>query len=87
MALDLNPEGLGGVWGLGEDVKVGWAMSTRIDLQVCAQSYFDVMQAACSESWTRDPFDRAIVAQARRMDCPLLTRDRKIRDNYSKAFW
>ena len=58
----------------------------EIDLQVCSQPYLDVMQAACLESWTRDPFDRAIVAQARRSECPLLTRDRKILDHYPKTF-
>ena len=58
-----------------------------VGLEICPQPYLDVMQAACQESWTRDPFDRAIVAQARRTTSPLLTRDRKIQEHYAAAFW
>ena len=62
-------------------------LSQEIGLEVCSQNYLAVMRAACLEGWTRDPFDRAIVAQARLSKAPLLTRDRKIRQNYPAAFW
>ena len=44
-------------------------------------------QVAATLGWTRDPFDRLIVAHALTWAAPLLTRDGKIRDNYSHAFW
>ena len=43
--------------------------------------------SALSFSWTRDPFDRLITAQAARLEAPLLTRDRKIREHYARAVW
>lgn len=58
-----------------------------IGLQICSMPYLDVIKAACLESWTRDPFDRTIVAQARTNKEPLLTRDRKITEHYAAAFW
>jgi len=38
-------------------------------------------------SWTRDPFDRLIVAHALAYSAVLCTRDRLVRDNYSHATW
>lgn len=39
------------------------------------------------ESWTRDPFDRIITAQAAVSGAVLLTRDERIRANYRQAVW
>jgi PIN domain nuclease of toxin-antitoxin system len=44
-------------------------------------------EIAATLGWTRDPFDRLIVAHALSWAAPLLTRDGKIRDNYNHAFW
>lgn len=38
-------------------------------------------------SWTRDPFDRLIVAQAALDDSFLITRDRLILEHYPQAVW
>ena len=38
-------------------------------------------------SWTRDPFDRMIVATAMLHEAPLVTRDRRIRDHFPGAVW
>ncbi len=38
-------------------------------------------------NWTRDPFDRLIVAHAMVWSAPLLTRDDLIQEHYSQAFW
>jgi len=38
-------------------------------------------------SWTRDPFDRLITADALAANDKLITRDRLIRKNYKKAVW
>ncbi len=58
-----------------------------IGLEVCTQPYVAVMEAACTESWTRDPFDRTIVAQARLQSSPLISRDHNVQKNYSAATW
>jgi PIN domain nuclease of toxin-antitoxin system len=38
-------------------------------------------------SWTRDPFDRLLVAASLLHDAPLITRDRRIQENYPRAVW
>jgi PIN domain nuclease of toxin-antitoxin system len=38
-------------------------------------------------TWTRDPFDRMIAAQAVVADAPLLTADETILDNLPLATW
>jgi PIN domain nuclease of toxin-antitoxin system len=42
---------------------------------------------AMSLSWTRDPFDRMLVATALLHQAPFVTRDRKIRENFQNAVW
>ena len=38
-------------------------------------------------SWTRDPFDRLLVATAILHQAPLVTRDRRIHENFPGAIW
>ncbi len=56
-----------------------------IGLRVCDRPFQDVALQAASESWTRDPFDRIIVAQARLAKAVLVTRDGNILANYNRA--
>lgn len=59
-----------------------------VDLRVKDASLDAVVQAGLYEDWTRDPFDRMIVAQARaEAMAPLITADRQIRRHYPKAVW
>lgn len=46
-----------------------------------------VAARAAGESWTRDPFDRIIVAQAALDEAPLLSRDRQIAEHYRHTIW
>jgi PIN domain nuclease of toxin-antitoxin system len=46
-----------------------------------------VCQAALGLSWTRDPFDRLLSAQALATATPLVTKDRTIREHLSLAWW
>jgi PIN domain nuclease of toxin-antitoxin system len=46
-----------------------------------------VIPLAMPLSWTRDPFDRLIVATALLHKEPLVTRDRGIHENFSGAVW
>lgn len=46
-----------------------------------------VVSSAMTLAWTRDPFDRLIVATAQLHAAGLVTRDRRIRANYAAAIW
>jgi PIN domain nuclease of toxin-antitoxin system len=46
-----------------------------------------VAETALGMSWTRDPFDRLIVADARASGAGLVTRDRRIRQHLPEAVW
>lgn len=62
-------------------------LSSRIGLRICERAFDAVVSQAMSLSWTRDPFDRLIVANARLNDNFLVTKDQKILENYSHARW
>ena len=60
----------------------------QIGLQVCEHSFADIADTATFEAWTRDPFDRVIVAHAKANGyAPLVTADLRIQQNYPKAIW
>jgi PIN domain nuclease of toxin-antitoxin system len=61
------------------------ALASDIGLKICDTPFAVVANRALEERWTRDPFDRFIVAQARLGGAPLITRDREIRVRYSAA--
>ena len=68
------------------------AIMTRLDstigLSHCPIPFADIARAACCETWTRDTFDRLIVAQARHAaNAPLLTADENIKVHYKPAIW
>jgi PIN domain nuclease of toxin-antitoxin system len=56
-------------------------------LRICDLPFEDVTRVALRETWTRDPFDRIIVAQARLREITLITKDRMIREQYERATW
>ena len=58
-----------------------------IGLETCPQPFAAVIGAALALDWTRDPFDRIIVAQAAHRASPLLTADQNIREHYLAAIW
>jgi PIN domain nuclease of toxin-antitoxin system len=59
----------------------------QIDLQVCQKSFPDVIRTASQLSWTRDPFDRVITAQAATDESRLITKDEIILHHYENAVW
>ncbi|MBX2999637.1 MAG: PIN domain-containing protein [Caldilineaceae bacterium] len=62
-------------------------LSSRIGLQVCDKPFNDVVTHALASSWTRDPFDRLIVAHAALHQNLLLSKDQAILENYPHARW
>jgi PIN domain nuclease of toxin-antitoxin system len=63
-------------------------LSAEIGLTVCDHPFPIIAEIAIGETWTRDPFDRIIVAHAKSNGAsPLLTKDEVIRANYPNARW
>jgi PIN domain nuclease of toxin-antitoxin system len=63
------------------------ALRKTIGLQIADASLASVAQAAAALSWTRDPFDRLIAAQAIVADVPLITADETILKHLPLATW
>jgi PIN domain nuclease of toxin-antitoxin system len=59
----------------------------RLGLRMSEAPFARVAREAVRQSWTRDPFDRLIVANALVENLPLLTFDENIRAHCSLAFW
>ena len=62
-------------------------LSDRIGLKMCDKGFNTIVSGALDFSWTRDPFDRIIVANAAINRNILVTKDQNILDNYEKAMW
>lgn len=60
-------------------------LSTSAGLRVCDRTFKEVARQAAAETWTRDPFDRIIVAHARIAQATLITRDTNMHARYAKA--
>lgn len=63
------------------------ALARELGLRRCDLPFADVVDAALQETWTREPFDRVFVAQARLRGAPLLSKDRAIQEHYPDAVW
>jgi PIN domain nuclease of toxin-antitoxin system len=58
-----------------------------IDLRICQEDFNQLIGYSLSLDWTRDPFDRMIVAHAAVNGNILLTKDNRILANYPQAKW
>jgi PIN domain nuclease of toxin-antitoxin system len=57
-------------------------------LRMCDLPFGQVANAAITEAWTRDPFDRMIVAQAKANGFAwLISSDEQIRKHYPRTVW
>lgn len=63
------------------------ALRQSIDLEIADVSLAELTRAAADLTWTRDPFDRMIAAQAILADLPLITADQTILANLPLATW
>jgi PIN domain nuclease of toxin-antitoxin system len=62
-------------------------LENRIGLTISDKDFNTVISRALEISWTRDPFDRIVVANASLDDSILISKDQTIRDNYPSAMW
>lgn len=62
-------------------------LSSRIGLRICEQDFNSIITQSLTINWTRDPFDRLIVANASINDNILITKDNNILANYHNAKW
>lgn len=58
-----------------------------INLRVSNQPLETIMEEALRISWTRDVFDRLLVAEAKSVGCGLVSADETIRSNFKHAIW
>jgi PIN domain nuclease of toxin-antitoxin system len=60
----------------------------ELDTRVCDLPFATVAGVMVGEKWTRDPFDRMIVAQAKANGfAHLITADREIAKVYPRTIW
>jgi PIN domain nuclease of toxin-antitoxin system len=63
-------------------------LKAELGVEVCDSSFLSLIGIAVNEKWTRDPFDRIIVSQAKANGLsPLISPDEAIRKNYIKTVW
>jgi len=63
-------------------------LEQEIGLRVCTLPFQEVAEVARDEGWTRDPFDRIIVAQAKANHLSsLISADQDIARHYQRTVW
>lgn len=62
-------------------------LESRLGIKLRQSISAAVVELALGLNWTRDPFDRLIVAEANKEKAVLLSKDRTILANYRKAVW
>lgn len=62
-------------------------LGQRLGLTVCSKPFDTVMVHATQVTWTRDPFDRILVAHASINNNLLISKDETIRTHYSHTRW
>jgi PIN domain nuclease of toxin-antitoxin system len=63
-------------------------VSHETNLRLCDLPFAPIAAAALDEKWTRDPFDRLIVANAKANGFAwLVSADESIRQHYPRAVW
>jgi len=62
-------------------------LTKTIGLKICQKDFYQVVTQAQDLSWTRDPFDRLIVANAALDNHVLITKDQVILAHFKNAVW
>jgi PIN domain nuclease of toxin-antitoxin system len=64
---------------------VATRLAEDLDIRVAGERFADVATEALAFGFTRDPFDRLIVAHASLMKATLITEDAMLRHRYAKS--
>ena len=67
--------------------KVISTLNEDLGLRVCDLPFRTIVDYALKEGWSRDPFDRLIVANAKVRNCELVTKDERMHQHYTRAVW
>ncbi|MBI5448364.1 MAG: PIN domain-containing protein [Gammaproteobacteria bacterium] len=62
-------------------------LNAHLGIEVSRVDFYRTIEEAQQFTWTRDPFDRLIVANASVFQSPLMTKDKLIHKHYSLATW
>lgn len=63
-------------------------VEAELGVRLCNLPFVEIANAALDEKWTRDPFDRLIVANAKANGfAPLISADEKIAQHYPRTVW
>jgi len=62
-------------------------LADRIGLRVCEKDFNAIVSQAIKLTWTRNPFDRLIVANAALNDNILISKDQNILGHYPHTRW
>ena len=62
-------------------------LSTRLGVVQADDPMAAVVVEAMRLAWTRDPFDRLLVATAALHQAPLITKDQSIHEHFEDAIW
>lgn len=63
------------------------SLRDQLGLHIDATPFADVVTRAHQQTWTRDPFDRLITAQASAAGAALVSADENIRANLADVIW
>jgi len=62
-------------------------LSKAIGLKISEVAFNHIIEEALKISWTRDVFDRLLVAEAKSLDHGFISADRNIQSNYKHTIW
>jgi PIN domain nuclease of toxin-antitoxin system len=63
-------------------------VEAELGVRLCSIPFAEIASASLDEKWTRDPFDRLIVANAKANGFAwLISADEKIAENYPRTVW
>lgn len=63
------------------------SLAGTVGLAIDPTPFAQIVEVAIGVTWTRDPFDRLIVAQALAAGAQLVTADRRILEHCTSAIW
>jgi PIN domain nuclease of toxin-antitoxin system len=67
--------------------KLMGVLAAELRTKVCEIQFHTIVEQALKEKWSRDPFDRLIVAHAKVGDAALISKDENIRRHYRRTIW